>query len=66
MSVYSSVLLVKKENIKFDDLPLELWPYLIDTKIWKIQAFIHSYCNYFAFSIRDLEGYKDKPIYIQL
>nr|PNR30349.1 hypothetical protein PHYPA_026665 [Physcomitrium patens] len=31
-----------------------------------IQAFIHSYCNYFAFSIRDLEGYKDKPIYIQL
>ena len=40
--------------------------HLTSAKAQKIQAFIHSYRKCFVFSLQDLEGYKRKPIHIQL
>ena len=58
--------LVDREITEFDDWPLELGPHLTCVEAQKIQAFIHSYRRCFAFSLQDLEGYKEKPIHIQL
>ena len=59
-------LLVEKETTKFDDWPLELGPHLTGAEARKVRAFIRSYRRCFAFSLQDLEGYKGKPIHIQL
>ena len=54
------------ETTKFDDWPLELGPHLTGAEARKVQAFIYSYHRCFAFSLQDLEGYKEKSIHIQL
>ena len=59
-------LLVEKETTKFDDWPLELGPHLTGAEARKVRAFIRSYRRCFVFSLQDLEGYKGKPIHIQL
>ena len=58
--------LVERETTEFDDWPLELGPRLTVAEARKVRAFIRSYCRCFAFSLQDLEGYKGKPIHIQL
>jgi hypothetical protein len=58
--------LVERETTEFDDWPLELGPHLTGVEARKIRAFIRSYHRCFAFSLQDLEGYKRKPIHIQL
>ena len=57
---------VEKETTEFDDWPLEMGPHLTDVEARKVQAFIRSHRTCFAFSLHDLEGYKGKPIHIQL
>ena len=56
----------KKETTEFDDWPIEVGPKLTSAEARKIRAFVRSYRNCFAFSLHDLEGYKGKPIRIQL
>jgi hypothetical protein len=58
--------LVERETTEFDDWPLELGPHLTGAEARKVRAFIRSYRRCFAFSLQDLEGYKRKPIHIQL
>ena len=58
--------LVERGTTKFDDWPLELGPHLTCVEARKVRAFIRLYCRCFAFSVQDLEGYKGKPIHIQL
>ena len=58
--------MVEKETTEFDDWPLELGPYLTGAEARRIRAFIRSYRSCFAFSLQDLEGYRGKPIHIQL
>ena len=57
---------MEKETTEFDDWPLELGPHLTGAEARKVRAFIRSYRRCFAFSLQDLEGYKGKPIHIQL
>ena len=57
---------MERETTKFDDWPLELSPHLTGVDAWKVQAFIRLYRRCFDFSLQDLEGYKEKPIHIQL
>ena len=52
--------------IEFDNWPLELGFHLTNDDARKVQAFIYLYHKCFVFSLHDLEGYKEKPIYIQL
>ena len=57
---------MKKETTEFDDWPIEVGPKLTGAEARKVRAFIRSYRNCFAFSLYDLEGYKDKFVCIQL
>jgi hypothetical protein len=57
---------VERETTKFDDWPLELGPHFTRNEARNVRAFIRSYCRCFSFSLQDLEGYKGKPIHIQL
>lgn len=66
MPACSGAPLVKKETTEFDDWPLELGPHLTGAEARRVRAFIRSYRSCFAFSLEDLEGYRGKPIHIQL
>ena len=57
---------MEKETTEFDGWPLEMEPHLTGAEARKVRAFIRSYRTCFAFSLHDLEGYKGKPIHIQL
>ena len=57
---------MEKETTEFDDWPIDVGPKLTGAEARKVRAFIRSYRNCFAFSLHDLEGYKGKPIRIQL
>ena len=57
---------IEKETTEFDDWPIEVGPKLTGAEARKVRAFIRSYRNCFAFSLHDLEGYKGKPVRIQL
>ena len=57
---------VEKETTEFDDWPLDLGSHLTGAEARRVQAFIRAYRSCFAFSLDDLEGYKGKPIHIQL
>ena len=57
---------MERKTTKFDVWPLELGPHPTSAEAWKVRAFIRSYRRCFAFSLQDLEGYKGKPIHIQL
>ena len=58
--------LVERETTKFDDWSLELGPHLTSVEIQRVRAFICSYHGCFICSLQDSEGYKIKPIHIQL
>ena len=58
--------LVEKKSSYFDKWPLELGSHVSGAEALKVRVFIHSSCRCFAFSLQDLEGYKEKSIYIQL
>lgn len=58
--------LVEKKTTEFDDWPLQLGLHIIGAETQKVRAFIRSYCRCFVFSLKDLEGYREKPIHIQL
>ena len=45
---------------------LDLEPHLTGAEARNVQAFIRAYHGCFAFSLQHLEGYKGKPIHIQL
>ena len=66
MPAHSSSLLVEEETTEFDDWPLDLELHLTSVEARRVRAFIRSYYSCFAFSLHDLEGYKGKPIHIQL
>ena len=66
MPACSGSQLVKKETTEFDDWPLELGPHLTGAEARRVRDFIRSYRSCFAFSLEDLEGYRGKPIHIQL
>ena len=57
---------MKKETTEFDNWPIEVGLKLTGAKAQKERAFIRSYRNCFPFSLHDLEGYKGKPLRIQL
>ena len=57
---------VEKEFTEFDDWSLELEPHLTGAEARRVRAFIRSYRSCFAFDLHDLEGYRGKPIRIQL
>ena len=66
MPVHGESSSVEKETTEFDDWPLELGPHLTGAEARRVRAFIRSYRGCFAFSLQDLEGYRGKPIHIQL
>ena len=66
MPACSGAPLTGEESTEFDDWPMELGPHLTCAEARRIRALIRSYRSCFAFSLEDLEGYRRKPIHIQL
>lgn len=55
-----------KDTTEFDDWPLDLGHYIMGVEAQMVQAFVFSYWDCFAFSLKDLEVYMGKSIHIHI